>query len=153
MKKSMLIFMMIGITATHAAEVGFGTYGNWCGLNYPVDPTTADAPVDVLDSSCQRHDQCYVDKGQYSCECDATLQKEISDALKANQYQGEAKHFARTAHHYFKGSPCNGTPTSKTGPTKAIQNLLNKGKKVVEKIIPNNAENESKNTENQIDKE
>ncbi len=149
MKFTSAVFLCLLSLFAHSAEIGFGTYGNWCGLNHPADPSTAPAPIDQLDTSCQRHDQCYVDKGQFNCECDANLQKEISDALKANQYQGESKHFARTVHHYFKGSPCNGTPKSKTGPTKVIQNIFNKGKTVVGKIMPgDNKDSASKNGDN-----
>lgn len=138
----LFFFLLLPLTV-NSAEIGFGTYGNWCGLNHPVAPKTAAPPIDQLDASCERHDRCYVEKGQYSCDCDATIQKEISGALKANQFKGETKHFARTAHHYFKGSPCNGTPKSKTGPTKAIQNLLNKGKNVGGKLIPSDDHNKA----------
>lgn len=106
-----------------------GVYGNWCGYDHPSDMSTAAPPVDELDAICMRHDYCYVEKGQFACECDKALNEELQANLSANKYQGQQKHFARSFHHYFKGSPCAGTPDGKLGPSKALQNIYKGTKK------------------------
>jgi hypothetical protein len=125
----LLISVSIGSHSVAAATpVGLSTYGNWCGLNHPVDIKAASAPIDMLDASCQQHDYCYAEKGQYACECDQTLTSTLASKLKAGEFHGAQAVYARSAYHYFKGSPCEGVANSKTGPTKLLQKMYNTGK-------------------------
>ncbi len=103
----------------------FGVYGNWCGLDYPRYMNTAALPINELDASCMRHDMCYAEKGKYDCECDKILSEELGTNLLANNYPVEQKYYARSFYQYFKGSWCNGTPDSKIGASRALQNIYN----------------------------
>ncbi|MES2673350.1 MAG: hypothetical protein V4660_03880 [Pseudomonadota bacterium] len=103
----------------------FGVYGNWCGLDYPRNMSTAALPINELDASCMRHDMCYAEKGKYACDCDKIFSEELGENLLADNYPTEQKYYARSFYQYFKGSWCNGTPESKVGASRALQNIYN----------------------------
>lgn len=100
------------------------TYGNWCGADHPKVLENAAAPINLLDEACMRHDFCYVEKGYFSCECDGVLNQELIDGLQENKYVAQEKLFARSIHHYFNGSPCNGDFSHKVAPSRAVHNLV-----------------------------
>jgi hypothetical protein len=110
-------------TRTSIVPTNLVVYGNWCGFDHPRDPSTAPAPIDELDASCMRHDYCYVDKGQFACDCDKVFNDELQTGLSANRYQGYQKHFALSFHRYFDASPCAGTAEGKVGPSKVLQTI------------------------------
>lgn len=123
----------------HPLENSLGVYGNWCGPNHPKDIDTADAPIDVLDAGCRRHDLCYVEKGLYSCECDKIFNDELSTNLMNDIYQGKQQTYALMFYRYFKGSPCTGETTNKIGPTRLLENIYqgtkNKANLLYDRII------------------
>lgn len=43
----------------------FPIYGNWCGPNYG-----SGTPIDLLDTGCKNHDNCYKKRGRHKCSCD-----------------------------------------------------------------------------------
>ena len=102
------------------------TYGNWCGPNHPQNILNASAPVDTLDTICQKHDICYAQTGYIACECDKQFNAEISSGLKNGSLKWREKIFARSFLLYFKGSPCLGDFSDKLAPSRAIHNVVKK---------------------------
>lgn len=49
-------------------------WGNWCGKGH----SGPGAPVDLLDTACMHHDQCYAARGYGTCSCDDDLIAEIN---------------------------------------------------------------------------
>jgi hypothetical protein len=131
-------------TPTHQPLItnSLGVYGNWCGPNHPKNIETADGPIDMLDASCKRHDLCYVEKGQYSCECDKIFNDELSTNLMNDVYQGKQQTYALMFYRYFKGSPCAGVTADKVGPTRLLENIYqgtkNKAASFYDRIIESN---------------
>ncbi len=121
--------------AGHAAEEApssYPMYGNWCGPKHPLDTSNAPPPIDDLDASCMRHDLCYEKQGDLNCECDAALVGEIRAGLDMKIYSGNPRIYARTIHNYFQGSPCNGDPSRKLAPSRALHRIYQKAKQKVE---------------------
>ena len=111
------------------------TYGNWCGRNHPLNPESADKPVDILDAICQRHDLCYVDKGHMSCECDSEFVSAVVSNLKEKRFTGSQKVLAHTFRAYFRGSPCSGNPKDKLAPTRMLTNATKQASRRTEQLI------------------
>lgn len=60
------------------AQFSLPVWGNWCGPGHG-----GGEPVDVLDSLCRTHDECYGTRGYFACSCDQAL---IND-IRANAYR------------------------------------------------------------------
>ena len=69
--------MATGMLAQSTGGSAVPIYGNWCGPNYPADPTRAGPPVDPLDAACLRHDICVATRGSFDCGCDVGLLREL----------------------------------------------------------------------------
>ena len=102
------------------------TYGNWCGANHPKNIETAEKPVNALDSVCQKHDLCYLEKGYLSCDCDKVFNDEVISGLNENKFVGTEKLFAFSFRSYFKGSLCAGNHQDKIAPSRAVNNFIKK---------------------------
>lgn len=50
-------------------------WGNWCGKGH----SGPGAPVDLLDTACMHHDQCYAARGFGNCSCDDEMIAEINN--------------------------------------------------------------------------
>jgi hypothetical protein len=110
-------------------------YGNWCGLNHPKDINKAAEPIDDLDTICQAHDYCYLEKGYLSCECDSDFTDSIALGLRQNKFIGKEKLFSHTFRAYFKNSPCSGDHSNKLAPTRTVQNVVHKAGTVTKGVI------------------
>jgi hypothetical protein len=110
-------------------------YGNWCGLNHPVNIESAEDPIDDLDSICKTHDYCYIEKGYLSCECDSEFTNSIEIGLRENRFAAREKFFSHSFRTYFKNSPCNGDHRDKFAPTRTIQNVVKKAGDVSKGVI------------------
>lgn len=81
-------------------EGGMPIHGNWCGPGH----SGPDAPIDTLDSLCQKHDNCYGSRGYFACSCDA----ELVLVIKNTQFGSEHERKMATAIMlYFTISGCN----------------------------------------------
>ncbi|MCG8488907.1 MAG: hypothetical protein MI756_15640 [Chromatiales bacterium] len=111
-------------------------YGNWCGLNHPLNPELAAPPIDILDAICRQHDFCYLTRGHMDCECDS----EFNRAVVANKqrFSSTERLVAGTFRIYFRGSPCYGDQKDKAPPTRVITGIVEKAdartKQVIQKI-------------------
>lgn len=65
-------------------EMWIPIYGNWCGLDHPTSFDGADAPVDMLDAACRRHDYCAAARGDFDCGCDIGLMGELRSTRWGN---------------------------------------------------------------------
>ena len=128
----------------------YSVYGNWCGPDHPKYSSNPPDPIDKLDAACMKHDICYTQKGNLSCECDKTLNEELKQNIKASTYTRQQANYAKNIHRYFSASPCDGKPEAKVAPTRILQNAYQKTKKGISsffnKIIPGSDE-EEKNIE------
>lgn len=72
------------IKMANAKAVAFPAYGNWCGPGYG-----SGTPIDILDTGCKNHDNCYANVGYHKCSCDKTflkyVQKNYSKMTGASQ--------------------------------------------------------------------
>jgi hypothetical protein len=126
----------VDITETDGAEKSSSLmpkYGNWCGLNHPTDPETADEPIDILDAICKNHDFCYIEKGHMSCECDSEFNREV--VSNQSRFTGQEKILARTFRIYFRGSPCYGDQKDKIAPTRMLSSIVKKADTRTKEIL------------------
>jgi len=113
-------------------------YGNWCGLDYPKNLTFLSTPpkaIDGLDEACKRHDYCYLEKGNFSCECDKTIVEEIDNALVLNEIKGSSRHIARSIRTHFQGSPCEGDSRTKALPSHLLHRVYHNVKGAVGGLV------------------
>ncbi|MDO4911528.1 MAG: hypothetical protein Q3972_07270 [Corynebacterium sp.] len=54
--------------------IGIRLWGNWCGPGI----SGPGAPIDQFDTTCMRHDACYMLRGLFDCYCDQLLIEEAS---------------------------------------------------------------------------
>lgn len=77
-------------------------YGNWCGPGH----SGPGAPVDTIDSLCQKHDQCYAARGYSACSCDRELLQGIRDN-RGNFHGFGENAMALAIAAWFNSAPCN----------------------------------------------
>ncbi|MCG7943256.1 MAG: hypothetical protein AB2733_20205 [Candidatus Thiodiazotropha taylori] len=108
-------------------------YGNWCGLNHPTNPKTAEPPIDILDAICRQHDICYLIRGHMDCECDS----EFNRAVVANKerFSATERFVAGTFRIYFRGSPCYGDQREKVPATRVITGIVEKADTRTKQVI------------------
>ena len=101
-------------------------YGNWCGPEHPKDLATLTpppTPVDELDRLCMRHDYCYMEHGNFNCDCDNTFTTDVDNAIKIGKITGATAITARSFKYHFNASPCEGNNKKKLAPTRALQKI------------------------------
>jgi hypothetical protein len=103
-------------------------YGEWCGLNHPVDIDSALAPVDKLDRVCQTHDLCYVDEGDFNCQCDKNFTDNINELIVKNELDDAQLAYAFSFRSYFNRSLCEGDNSHKSQPTRVVQDVIDQVK-------------------------
>ncbi|WP_306593942.1 hypothetical protein [Corynebacterium striatum] len=77
-------------------------YGNWCGPGH----SGPGAPINTLDSLCQKHDKCYGSRGYFACSCD----RELVQGIRKNRgkFNGVGENaMALAIATYFNSAPCN----------------------------------------------
>ena len=76
-------------------------HGNYCGPGQ----SGPGAPVDKLDELCQKHDNCYGERGYFACSCDRELQGDI--ILNSAKFKTKEERAAAAAiFAYFSNAPC-----------------------------------------------
>jgi len=75
--KRLFALLLLGMPGVVQAQVSMPVYGNWCGLDHPVNPAFSAPPVDPLDAACMRHDYCTAAQGRFNCGCDLSLMYEL----------------------------------------------------------------------------
>lgn len=113
-------------------------YGNWCGPEHPKDLetlTTPPAPIDELDRLCMHHDYCYLEHGNFNCDCDSTFTRDVDNAIKDRKITGTTAITARSFKYHFNTSPCEGNNENKLAPTRALQKIYYGVKYRVGKIL------------------
>lgn len=70
-------------------------WGNYCGPGH----SGPGKPIDLLDTACMHHDNCYGKEGYWSCNCDKGLVDEINSNL--NHMTGKQKAMAYAVKAYF----------------------------------------------------
>ena len=62
--------------------------------------------MDKLDELCQKHDNCYGERGYFACSCDRELQGDI--ILNSAKFKTKEERAAAAAiFAYFSNAPCN----------------------------------------------
>ena len=79
---------------------GLPLWGNWCGPGHG-----GGSAVDVLDSICRTHDQCYGSRGYFACSCDRNIVESIKRNI--NRMSGGQRVAASAVSVYFTYSACN----------------------------------------------
>ncbi|HAT1549264.1 hypothetical protein HMPREF3153_12255 [Corynebacterium sp. HMSC06C06] len=77
-------------------------YGNWCGPGH----SGPGAPINTLDSLCQKHDKYYGSRGYFACSCD----RELVQGIRKNRgkFNGIGENaMALAIATYFNSAPCN----------------------------------------------
>lgn len=87
--------------AARNARLSFPIWGNWCGPGH----SGPQAPVDILDAQCKKHDLCYDRKGYFSCSCDRELERNINNNWSS--MKSEEKIVAAAVYTFFSNFPCN----------------------------------------------
>ncbi|MBG6192066.1 hypothetical protein IWX64_003035 [Arthrobacter sp. CAN_A212] len=75
-------------------------WGNWCGPGHG-----GGAAVDVLDSICRTHDQCYGSRGYFACSCDRAIVRDIR--ANASRMKTQERAVAAAVSTYFTYCLCN----------------------------------------------
>lgn len=85
---------------TMTTMAGVPLWGNWCGPGHG-----GGSAVDVLDSICQTHDNCYGDRGYFACSCDREIVADIGNNI--NRMTTGEKAMAVAVSTYFTYCLCN----------------------------------------------
>jgi len=106
MGKAMIkrLFMLAALWLPMGAMAqSVAVYGNWCGPNYPRNPSLAGPPVDALDTACMRHDICTANRGRFDCGGDLAFMNE----LRTTRWQNPAQQsIARGIYDGIAVLPC-----------------------------------------------
>lgn len=78
-------------------------YGHWCGPNYG-----SGTPIDLLDTGCKKHDQCYGSRGYHKCSCDNEFLSYINKNL--SKMSGPQRTAAYAMKAWLKIKTSNVTP-------------------------------------------
>lgn len=101
--KRLFALALVALPVGAVAQVSVSVYGNWCGLDYPQNPYTAQAPIDALDTACMRHDYCTAVQGRFDCGCDLALMDELRHTRWPDPYQQST---ARSIYDSIAVLPC-----------------------------------------------
>lgn len=81
-------------------------HGKYCGPNYG-DAGFSDDPVDELDAVCMLHDRCYIDHGQFDCDCDEIMIRDLLVNFREGNFKGEQYFKALGSLVYFILAQCS----------------------------------------------
>jgi len=110
-------------------------YGNWCGLNYPADPSIAAEPIDDLDAACKQHDICYESRGMYDCSCDGEMSATVAKLAADPLSNSEQLRFSKAFNLYMSNSICNGDTSQKTVPSRLLNTIINTSKAGIDGLM------------------
>lgn len=81
-------------------------HGYYCGPNYG-DANFTQNPKDELDNVCMIHDQCYDSDGQFSCDCDEAMIRDLLLGFREAKFEGRQYFKALGSLVYFTLAECN----------------------------------------------
>ncbi|GAB6051519.1 hypothetical protein JCM17960_03390 [Magnetospira thiophila] len=105
----LLIVALIGLSwpgqASSLGGISLPMHGNWCGPGHPKNAWRASLPpVDSLDAACQRHDLCYIQRGELDCGCDIAFMNELRNTP---YFFGDQRIKARAMYDALAMMPCD----------------------------------------------
>lgn len=92
-----------GTASPEALRLSLPVHGNWCGPGHG----GGGPPIDGIDHACMIHDQCYGQRGNFDCSCDAELIRNLDQALQNPQLGFRAKITGNVIRTWFaRVQPC-----------------------------------------------